>query len=251
MKPLYLIIIATFLSCTAPADRIPVTVDRLQRFFNACESDLSRARQVVVERNLITMLSHFQTMDGGGRKYYLLEREGITALIRSVTTGAYDDIILINREGIVVYTMTSDEIFASRISAGFTAALPMCLANRTTATYFSNVAPVVPGSNAYCLAVSAAVEDGSTLPGTIALIVGLDRLKGLVGGRASVLNEYGRYEIADDTSMIHTAYPDFHRIAWSDSEKNGLITPFDGAAPAYQRFRYRNVRWIIVAHETR
>ena len=116
MKRLYLIIIAAFLSCTAPADRIPVTVDRLQRFFNACESDLSRARRVVVERNLITMLSHFQTMNGGGRKYYLLEREGITALIRSVTSGAYDDLILINRDGVVVYTMASDELFAKSSS---------------------------------------------------------------------------------------------------------------------------------------
>ena len=65
---------------------------------------------VVMEEEIVKNLTHLHRMDYGGRKYYLLERENITKMIQAVTEGTYTDLILVNKKGIIIYTMNNDDI---------------------------------------------------------------------------------------------------------------------------------------------
>ena len=94
-------LIFILLQCASPSQKTIVVEtpnDDLTNFFRQCESDIQRAKRVIIDRNIVMKLSHFHKMDFGGRKFYLLERESITKLIKSVTEGIYSDIILISIE---------------------------------------------------------------------------------------------------------------------------------------------------------
>jgi len=77
--------------------------------------DIGNASKIVIDNDLVLNLTHLQRMNDGGRKYYILEKETISYLLSSVTRNIYSDIILVNREGIVVYTMRDDGIFAKNV----------------------------------------------------------------------------------------------------------------------------------------
>jgi len=77
--------------------------------------DIGNASRIVIDNDLILNLTHLQSMNGGGRKYYLLERDTISYMLSSVTQNLYHDIILVNRGGTVVYTMNDDVIFSKNV----------------------------------------------------------------------------------------------------------------------------------------
>ena len=77
--------------------------------------DIGNASRIVIDNDLILNLTHLQSMNGGGRKYYLLERDTISYMLSSVTQNLYRDIILVNWGGTVVYTMSDDGIFSKNV----------------------------------------------------------------------------------------------------------------------------------------
>lgn len=77
--------------------------------------DIDNASKVINDNNLILNLTHLQAMDKGGKKYYLLEKETISYLLNSVTKNLYRDIILINWDGVIIYSMRDDGIFSKHI----------------------------------------------------------------------------------------------------------------------------------------
>ncbi len=91
-----------------PAARTPAVDEIILR-------DIGNASKIINDNDLIINLTHFQLMDQGGKKYYLLEKESISYMIRSVTLHLYQEIILVNREGTVVFTMHDDRIFAKNV----------------------------------------------------------------------------------------------------------------------------------------
>src|SRR4030042_4555789 len=117
MKKSFLFIVSLFLISSCATIQAPGFIDitSLKGLFKLCESDLEKAKKVIIEKDLVKILSHLQKMDSGGKKYYLLEREAITSMIKSVTEGVYSDFILINRDGTVVYTMANDKLFAGNV----------------------------------------------------------------------------------------------------------------------------------------
>ena len=106
MKKLFIILIVLVIPyCKTPQkvqpDRIelikkiePFDVNNLKDFFIRSELDVRNAGRVIVERDIVKNLSHLLRMDSGGKKYYILERENITRMIKSVTKGVYTDFIL-------------------------------------------------------------------------------------------------------------------------------------------------------------
>src|SRR4030042_586399 len=133
MKKSFLFIVSLFLISSCATLQAPGIIDitSLKSLFQLCESDLERAKKVILEKDLVKILSHLQKMDNGGKKYYLLEREAITAMIKSVTEGVYSEFILLNRDGTVVYTMMNDKLFAGNVRTTLAkSALSSCYENR-------------------------------------------------------------------------------------------------------------------------
>ncbi len=78
--------------------------------------DIDNASKVINDNNLILNLTHLQLMDRGGKKYYPLGKDTISYLLSSVTKNLYQDIILVNWEGAVIYSMRNDDIFSKNIA---------------------------------------------------------------------------------------------------------------------------------------
>lgn len=237
-------------SCaTAPGPgRIDIT--SLSNLLRVCESDLRQAGRVIVERDLIKHLAHLQRMDDGGAKYYLLEREAITAMIKAVTEGVYADFILISENGTVVYTMTDNGLFARNVrSARDAEALAACHARREPGPFIVTV-PFLPARRgASYLAVSSAMSGGDTMPGTFVLMVDMEKIRGLVGEDSCILGPNGAYQVACGGCEINTPYADFDRIDLSGARDGFIPRRFalsSGKSAEYRLFTYANLFWILV-----
>ena len=236
-------ILASCASLTTPGR---IDVEPLRDFFRLCESDLEKAKQVIIDRDLIKNLTHLRRMDNGGKKYYLLERESITAMIKSVTEGVYSDFILVNRDGTVVYTMDNDGLFGWTARAG--TALGDCLANRDTVPYISG-AFSLPADPERHIAVSSKVSGGNTMPGIFILLVDIRKIRELVGKQSFIVDARGNYEVAGDNQKINTPYGDFEKIDLSRSGDELAVRRFSrsaGGSAWYRFFRYSNLLWIVV-----
>lgn len=250
MKKCILFILFIFLaSCATIPPLGGIDVSPLKNFFQLCESDLEKATKVIIENDLVKNLSHLQRMDNGGNKYYLLERDAITAMIKSVTEGVYSDFILINRDGTVVYTMTNDKLFAGnvRTTLGKTA-LAACYDNRDTSPYIAGV-PYLPSDAGAYVAVSSKVQGGNTMPGIFILMVDIQKIQKLIGKHSYAIGLDGKYEIAPDRRIINTHYDDFDKIEVSRSSDELAVRRFSrstGGSAAYRFFHYSNLLWILV-----
>ncbi|HQJ71574.1 MAG TPA: hypothetical protein P5203_14780 [Spirochaetota bacterium] len=237
-------------SCSHLPSPGPVAATPLKSLFELCESDLEKAKKVIIERDLIKMLTHLQKMDRGGDKYYLLEREGITSMIKAVTEGVYSDFVLINREGTVIYTMKNDGIFARnvRTTLGRTA-LGLCFANRETNPFIASMVSAPLYWDGYYIAVSSQVSAPGTMPGIFILMVDMEKVQHLVGEKSFIIGPAGTYEVAGDRAKIHTAYTDFDRIDLSVPYNDLAVHRFarsSGGSAEYRLFRYSNLRWVII-----
>ncbi|MBN2158165.1 MAG: hypothetical protein JW807_02130 [Spirochaetes bacterium] len=245
---LFLCLSLILASCASAPSRIDIT--SLKNLFRVCESDLGQAGRVIVERDLIKHLAHLQRMDDGGSKYYLLERDAITAMIKAVTDGVYADFILVAEDGRVVYTMTDNGLFARSVrSARGADALAACHARREPGPYIVTVPSLPARPDASFLAVSSPVSGGDTMPGTFILMVDMEKIRRLVGKSSCIIGPNGVYEASCCGGEIHTPYADFDRIDLSGS-RNGIVARrferSSGGSAEYRLFSYANLFWILV-----
>lgn len=252
MKKLLLLILASCMigSCATAPSPAPGGIDSLKNFFGLCESDLEKAKKVIIERDLIKMLTHLQHMDNGGDKYYLLEREGITTMIKAVTEGIYSDFILINKEGSVIYTMKNNGIFARNVRTALgKTALNACYENRDTIPYIASVAPDPPYWDEHYIAVSAKITAPNTMPGIFILLVDIGKIQTIIGEKSFILGRDGTYQVAADRRNIRAPFADFARIDSTVPAGEHAVRRFSrssGGTATYRLFQYSNLNWIIV-----
>src|SRR3990172_8913797 len=240
-------ILLLLLSCaTAPV--APPDAGALKQFLAACGSDIEKAKRVIIDNDLVKILTHLQAMDNGGKKYYLLERETITALIRSVTEGAYSDFILVNRSGTVVYTMNNNDLFARNVVSGLkNTVLNACYENRKIRPYIGRTS-LLPGDRLYTIPFSSSVSGANTMPGIFVLVVDISKIQGIIGSRSFIIDSEGMYAVTRDRSKINSRFPDFDKIndAAPAEETPVRFTDSRGGAGWCQILRYGNLSWIIV-----
>lgn len=94
-----------------------VRADTVARF----SSDIDSVISIINEHDLIRMLTHLQQMNAGGSKYYLLEHESISAMIRARARESYHDLILVNSSGTVLFTLLNQPIFAKNVASFYPA----------------------------------------------------------------------------------------------------------------------------------
>ncbi|HON79996.1 MAG TPA: hypothetical protein PK544_16015 [Spirochaetota bacterium] len=121
--------------------------------------DIQNTIRIINENNLIETLTHLQKMNGGGSKYYLLERETISQMIKSTSRESYDDLILVNRGGTVIYSMSDHSIFAKNIRFFFiTSPLRQCYDISIRGETCVNPSTVAAGSSRF-LSVPVTFEE--------------------------------------------------------------------------------------------
>ncbi len=244
----HLLFIALAVSCSSVPARHG-SLPALETFFRRCEADLENAKRIIIERDMVKTLSHLQRMDGGGRKYYLLERESITALILSVTEGVYSDFVLADARGRIIYTGANDEIFSRSVaSLKDTSLAPSLHLPDDAGVRITGPGEIAGGRGARYLAVSSPVSGGNTMPGTFTLLVNAERIGELAGGDTAILDSRGYYITGGKGDGVNTRHPDFDSIVIGspDGPDRGRIVGPDGRHAPYRIFRYRNLLWILL-----
>lgn len=234
-------------SCATLPGSGRVDIVSLKSLLRVCESDLQNAKKVIVEHDLVKNLWHLQRMDKGGSKYYLLEREGITAMIKAVTEGVYADFILVSSNGTIVYTMTDNSLFARNVRS-VSGTLAACHAGDDSGPFIATV-PLLPGGDRSFLAVSLPVSGGKTMPGTFILLVDMEKIRSLVGDRTCIIGQNGMYETDCGGGKSATPYADFNRIDLSGTHDGLTVRRFTrpaGVSVTYRLFRHANLFWVFV-----
>jgi hypothetical protein len=253
-KLLFLLIIVISLGCSrevkAPE---PVQdsrdVKNLEDFFKRSDRDALMAMEVIEKHRIIQHLTHLKKMNSGGRKYYLLEKDSITEMIRSVTEGIYLDYILINRHGDIIYSRSNDSLFGQDVNSGYESTpLKRCFSMRGSETYFDDVSTITPGSSVYSLFVSRPVYVEQSFHGVLILQVDIKKIAELLERDTDIISREGIVRVTGDNTRILSRYTSFSRIGLNIS-RAGSFT--EGSERVFYRpFNFRNISWIVLTRKT-
>ncbi len=222
---------------------------KLKAFFSMCERDNTNAVNVIRDRDLIKNLTHLHKMNAGGKRYYLLEREAITEMIRSVTEGIYTDFILINRHGVILYTMSDDEIFGKNVKTALSwSPLLQCFNMEGQAAHLEDVIMFPPLSDSYSMFIAMKVVKENEMEGVFVLQVTAGKILPLLEPGTSIISRDGKYRINARSEMMLAPFPYLNRINLEalSLEKTVSFTADKKFFECYP-FEYRNLYWIIVS----
>lgn len=252
MKKIIPLVLVLLLSSCRSRDGIPpspgIKPDSLINFFRVCEIDIHNAIRVIVERDIVKNLTHLQRMNYGGRKYYLLEREAISAMIKAVTRGLYEDFILINRHGTVIYSMVNDAIFAKRVK-GFLADTPLydCFVNTGEDIYIKDISESAILSENPNLLISSAVVKEKSRHGIFILQIDIKKIEAVMGDNTAIIDSSGIYRVSKEREKIFNPFPYFDKMRLNESGYRASPLRAEGKIYSYYPFTFKNLSWIIIS----
>lgn len=261
-KIIFLILIfpVIFLSCsTEPVKVVTVKpvevkkqseVDILDAFFKRSENDSVKAGNVIQKHNIIQHLTHLRKMDRGGKKYYLLEKDDITEMIRSVTEGIYLDYILINKDGDIVYTKSNDTLFGINVNSSYnTPPVQKCFLKRS-GVYFEDVSLINPASNVYSLYISTPVYIEGSFHGVLVFQVDTKKISEILNPGTEIFSRDGIIRITAAGDKIFSRYSGFQNIDMNSLDNNGVTSSVcsDGKI-RFSKFSYKDINWILMNKE--
>jgi hypothetical protein len=255
----YLLILSVIiLNCTLkqipekPQAFITTDSDELNRFFNICYTDIQKAMNVITDNKMIGMLTHLKKMDMEGKKYYLLERENLTAMIRSVTKGTYSDLILINSSGVIIYTMINDDIFGKSVKSHLKdTALNTCF-NKSSAIgfYIEDVSMFPPKSQNPRLFISLPDKRDDSIKGIFIIQIDIDIINSLFKKVPTIIGTDGNYRIDKNMDNILKPYISFNKIDIENINKLKKHTIIiENNNYIYYPFNFNSLSWIIISED--
>lgn len=232
MRRTVVFILVALLSCATTQNTVKVTdavtdsspdIEPMRRFFDVFEKDMMNTANVIAQQELVKTLTHLQKMNFGGNRYYTLEREALTKMIRELSSYEYSECILLNRSGTVIYTMKEDKIFAKN-AASFTETLGVLYKNGKEGPFLldTNEYPILSGH--YVVFFAIPVPDADD--GVLLAAINIDSIARLTGIKGSFVDQNGMIRISSDPSKLMTASSGFRG---KDSGKS---------------FRYHNLEWF-------
>jgi hypothetical protein len=221
-----LAVIALCGACTTKTivkDGPPQKLPPLERFFSVFEKDLQNTARVIAEQELVKNLTHLQKMNYGGQRYYPLEREALTKMIRELSSYEYAECILLNKSGTIIYTMFDDKIFAKQADS-FPATIGSLFNNGKESPYILDIIEFPPISGRYLLFFSIPVMRDGTMEGLIIAAVSADDIVKHAAFRGSAVDHNGLIRLNPDHAKIFT---------------------YDRSVRPGEEFRYRNLEWRL------
>jgi len=209
--------------------------------------DLKRAEGVVKKNDMIQNLSHLQRMNTGGKRYYLLERKSLTALLQSITIEQYHDIILTDRGGRVLYTMHDDTLFNTVISRqDESSPLLRCYTNGIKGNIFIHEPAQYPRlSSSILLFIAYPVTIDSEPAGLLIAVIKNDLLVAIKPRDLLVLNHSGNLAVTAHLknlgqsiipeNVMPVEIPEDTNFKISYNKKNYHLEPVT----------YKNIKWLI------
>jgi len=254
-----ILLIIISISCSAPPEKkVQVNktenfksenLTRLQKFFKRSELDSIRAKKVIEKHRIIQHLSHLKKMDNGRKKYYLLEKDNITEMIKSVTEGIYIDYILINKHGEIVYTKNNEELFGSNVNDGFDSPLKKCFLNRDN-VFFEDVSFILPSSKVYCLQISSPVFVENNFHGILVLQVEIKKINEILDSGTEIFSRDGVIRVTPFSERIFLKYNGYDNIKITGLENNNSVfVNLPAGKIRFSGFNYKEITWILAQKE--
>jgi len=250
---LFLLIIAiSFTGCKKNIIKEPekTSSDPLTRFFEICRDDLQRAGNVIITRDIVKNLSHLQFMNAGGKRYYLLERENISRMIKAVTNGVYSDYILVNKKGTIIYTRENNKIFSKNVRSHLKSTpLKAAYDRRNLPVYISNISMLNPSDETYRIFISRKVAGGESFPGVLILQVDVTTMLKYLEKGTEVIGSDGLYHLSHDRTRMMQPCPYYTELGIVPGEKisqGETKTVKSGKKIYFKTFRFENRSWLLV-----
>jgi hypothetical protein len=251
-------VIITYLSCAQKQVReeipevkkrfVSEEADKLTRFFRMCNSDIKEAVNVIATHKMIGVLTHLKKMDMEGKKYYLLEREHLTEMIKSVTEGTYSDLILINNKGVIIYTMANDDIFGQHVKHHLKdTALERCFDNAVGGFYINDMSKFPPDNGAPKLFVAFPDKADDYVRGILVIQINIEIIEALFEKKTAIIGRDGNYRLDIDRENIFTPYKYWDKIDLVKLNNFGKEEfEIQNTGYTYYSFNYNTLSWIII-----
>ncbi len=249
-----IILLMILTSCTTQPLKIESVksgnIDTLEKFFERSESDSVKAGNVLQTHNVIQHLTHLWKMDRGGKKYYLLEKDDITEMIKSVTEGIYLGYILINKNGDIIYTSRNDELFGINVNNGHDL-IPLlkCFSNRT-GVFFEDVTLLSPSSNSYSLYISSPVYVEGNFHGILILQVDIKKISEILEAGTEIASRDGIIRVTSAEERVFSKHSAFDKIDLNTIDSKGeVIIKQPDVNYKVSKFNYKEINWILIKKE--
>jgi hypothetical protein len=220
--------------------------ERLLEFFTTCNNDIKKAVQVISDYKMIANLTHLKRMDMEGKKYYLLERENLTKMIKTVTDGTYSDLILINKSGVIIYTMVNDEIFGQNIKTHLKdTALNKCFTNSSEKGFYIEDMSKFPSANGtpkIFVSYPDKIED--FIRGIFIIQINTEVIKSIFEKVPVITGMDGKYRLDKNEDNILQPYSYFNKIIPGNGRQYFEI---ENKKYSYYPFKFNSISWIIIS----
>ncbi len=230
----YLLFFVVFISCQRQ-QKVHIEKDKITAFLNSCEKNIENAAKVIAEKELIKSLTHLQRMNTGGKKYYPLEREALTKMIKALSTYKYSDCFLINKYGIIIYTMYNDDIFAKSIkSFTKTPIHDLFYSGKNRKKAIADVNKLTINSTNYNIFFSTPVVVDSEIRGVFIISINIAYIKKLLPLNISITDQKGLYRLHPSENLILS-----ENKLFSDKKMKKLFI----------HYNYKNLNWYLLTEK--
>lgn len=221
--------------------------DRLLKFLRLCEKDLRSAKKIVADNNIVNNLSHLQRMNAGGSKYYILEKENITKLIKSVTEGIYADFILINSKGTVIYTRSNDLIFSKNVRTSLAETpLHRCCELGKEEVHFEDISQLSKTAMERSFFPAISIDGDELSSGTFILQIDMPAIRAMIGSGTQILNIEGMTLVPPHPDEQVSRHPEFNEIKKLCERDDGSRVLTENGIYC-RMLRYRDLTWFIIS----
>lgn len=218
----------------------PPEIEPLIDYFDKCDKEIIASVKVIRDEEIIKNLTHLRLMNYGGQKYYLLEKENITSMIKSLTTIEYTDCFLINHSGVIIYTMYSESYFGKNIKQSYPGQpISKCLDNyRKPGLFIIDIDTQMTDKKTIYL--SYPVWKNNEFHGVFVLLIDLSSLKNIYTDDTFVIGKEGRYRIIKDNTQLFNLYDGYNNV------KIGKPFNYNDQELDCKIFNFKNLEWFII-----
>ena len=198
-----LCLIITFMSGCSKEQIVTGPVkDPVTKYFETFHHDMAETVKVIAEQELVKNLTHLQRMNYGGNKYYPLEREALTKMIRSLSSYPYAECILANASGMIIYSMVEDRFFSHNTEGFRTNIAPAFTQARTGNPYIVDVAEYPAKSGVFRLWYAMPVFRHGKVEGVLIAAMDTVEIQKATGVKGEILDAQGYIRVSCDLTRM-------------------------------------------------
>ncbi len=218
----------------------------ISEFLTTCEIDIKKSTDSINEKNLLFYLQHYNKMNSGGNRYYSLERDTLTKMLNSYSEHPYSECYLINKKGIILFTMFNKDILGKHVD--HFSGSPITKLYYTSIKNVSAIQDVssFPTDKQHDLYFSSPVVSGSDIEGVLIAALDINHLGKKLPAETKIIDSDGLFRFHTNQSLYYQKDIDFsNNLSVINNLQTSTVKTAEGDM-SYQRYQYKNIKWFII-----